>query len=108
MTHRPSIFWYTWLSHPLEEKGCPSANLAVNVQSNTAHAVLPETVTATFSGRRLRSAKAFCKKLTYRPSRTLSQPVNRPNGVTTEVSWLCNQIWEASVRSAVFTDSRSL
>src|SRR5205814_1848819 len=38
-------------------------------------------------------------------SRTLSQPLNRPNGATTEISWLCDQIWEANVTSAVFTDS---
>jgi len=63
MTQRPSVFWYTWLSHPLEEKDCPSANFAVNVQSNTAHAALPETVITRLSGRKLRSAKAFCKKL---------------------------------------------
>jgi hypothetical protein len=46
----------------LGREHCPSANLAVNVQSDTAHAALPETVIARLSDRRLRSAEAFCKK----------------------------------------------
>src|ERR1700731_2848951 len=41
-------------------------------------------------------------------SRTLSQPLKRPKGVTTRTSGLCNQTCEASATSAAFIDSRYL
>ena len=43
MRHPWLVLWYPWLSHPFDVNGCPSASLAVNVQSNTAQAASPAT-----------------------------------------------------------------